>query len=63
MNAKELRDMDKAGLERLLAEQRKSLFDQRFSHAMAQLEKTSSLPQTRRSIARILTILKEKEQG
>jgi large subunit ribosomal protein L29 len=63
MNVKELREMDKAGLEGKLAEQRKALFDLRFSHASAQLEKTSSLPETRRSIARILTILKEKEQG
>ena len=63
MNVKELRELDKAGLEGKLAEQRKALFDLRFSHATAQLEKTSSLPETRRIIARILTILKEKEQG
>jgi len=63
MNAKELREMDRPGLEGKLAEQRKALFDLRFSHAAAQLEKTSSLPETRRNIARILTILKEKEQG
>ena len=61
MNVKELRALDKAGLEAHLTEQRKALFDQRFSHATAQLEKTSSLPETRRSIARILTILKEKQ--
>jgi large subunit ribosomal protein L29 len=63
MDVKELRALDRAGLEGKLAEQRKALFDARFSHAAAQLENTSSLPETRRSIARILTILKEKEQG
>ena len=61
MNVKELRQLDKAALATKLAEERKSLFDLRFSHATAQLEKTSSLPEARKSIARILTILKEKE--
>ena len=43
-----------------MAESRKELFDLRFRHATAQLEKTSNLPATKREIARILTILKEK---
>ena len=63
MDVKELKQLDKAALTAKLAEQRKALFDLRFSHATAQLEKTSSLPEARRSIARILTLLKEKEQG
>ena len=63
MNIKELRQLDKAALQTKLAEQRKALFDLRFSHAMAQLEKTSSLLDARRSIAQIMTILKEKEQA
>ena len=63
MNVKELRQLDKAALQTKLAEQRKALFDLRFSHAMAQLEKTSSLLAARRSIAQIMTILKEKEQA
>ena len=63
MSVKELRALDRAGLQTKLAEQRKALFDMRFSHAAAQLENTSSLPETRKSIARVLTVLKEKEQG
>jgi len=63
MNVKELRGLDKAALAAKLAEERKALFDLRFSHATAQLEKTSSLPAARKNIAQILTILKEKEQA
>ena len=63
MNTKELRNLDKAALTAKLAEERKNLFDLRFSHATAQLEKTASLPAARKNIARILTILKEKEQA
>ncbi len=63
MKLKELRQLDKTALEAKLAEQRKALFDLRFSHATAQLEKTSSLPAARKSVAQILTILKEKEQA
>jgi large subunit ribosomal protein L29 len=55
--------MDAAALGAKLAQQRKALFDLRFSHAAAQLENTSSLPAARRELARILTILKEKEAG
>lgn len=60
MNAAELRKLSAEQLKDKLAESRKDLFDLRFRHATAQLEKTSSLPATKREIARILTILKEK---
>lgn len=63
MNVKELRGLDKAALSAKLAAERKALFDLRFSHATAQLEKTSSLPAARKNIAQIMTILKEKEQA
>ncbi len=60
MNAAELRKLSAEQLKDKLAESRKELFDLRFRHATAQLEKTSNLPATKRDIARILTILKEK---
>lgn len=60
MNAAELRKLSAEQLKDKLAESRKELFDMRFRHATAQLEKTSNLPATKREIARILTILKEK---
>jgi len=60
MNAAELRKLSAEQLKDKLADSRKELFDLRFRHATAQLEKTSNLPATKREIARILTILKEK---
>ena len=35
----------------------------RFQHATAQLENTSRLAKTKRNIAKVLTVLKEKEAG
>ncbi len=61
MNVKELRQLGKAELETKLAEKRRELVDMRFSHATSTFEKTSSLPLARKDIARLLTILKEKE--
>lgn len=60
MNAAELRKMSAEELQTKLEEARKELFDLRFKHATAQLENTTGIPATKRNIARILTILKEK---
>jgi large subunit ribosomal protein L29 len=59
--AKELRALGREELAAKLAEERKELLDMRFRHATAQLERTSSLKTARRHIARLETILKEKE--
>ena len=70
MKAKELKELGVEELKAKLAEQRHSyndnlerqdLFNLRFQHTTAQLEKTSSIPAARKNIARILTVLKEKE--
>ena len=60
MKAKELKELGVEELKAKLAEQRQELFNLRFQHATAQLEKTS-IPAARKNIARILTVLKEKE--
>ena len=57
----ELRALGRDELTAKLAEERKDLLTMRFQHATAQLERTSSLKFARRNIARIETILKEKE--
>ena len=59
MKAKELKELGVEELKAKLAEQ--ELFNLRFQHTTAQLEKTSSIPAARKNIARILTVLKEKE--
>jgi large subunit ribosomal protein L29 len=61
MNAQDLRDMDVAKLNEKLQEFRKELMSLRFQHATAQLENTQRIPQVKKSIARILTVLKEKQ--
>ena len=57
----ELRALGREELTARLAEERKALLVMRFQHATAQLEQTSALKAARRGIARLETILKEKE--
>ncbi len=61
MNAQQLREMDGTKLQEKLGEFRKELMNLRFQHATAQLENTQRMPLVKKSIARILTILKEKD--
>lgn len=58
----ELRALSAEDLAGRLADQRSELLTARFKHATAQLEKTSELKAIRKQIARISTILNEKEQ-
>lgn len=60
LSAKELRAKSVEELKKQLEESRQELFNLRFKHATSQLEKVSDLPNTKRDIARIETILKEK---
>ena len=57
----ELRALGRDELTAKLAEERKAMLTMRFQHATAQLEQTSSLKFARRNIARLETLLKEKE--
>ncbi|WP_165068313.1 50S ribosomal protein L29 [Desulfovibrio sp. ZJ200] len=58
----ELRSLSVDDLRGKLAEQRRDLMNARFKHAAAQLEKTSELKAMRKQVARIETVLNEKEQ-
>lgn len=60
--AADLRAMSVEELRGKLAEQRQELMSARFKHAAAQLEKTSELKAMRKHVARIETVLNEKEQ-
>ena len=60
------RELDALGIDELktqLAETRKELFNLRFKHATGQLENVASMPAAKRRIARILTLIKQKEVG
>ncbi|WP_297827066.1 50S ribosomal protein L29 [uncultured Desulfovibrio sp.] len=60
--ARVLREMSAEELRAKLVEQRQELMSARFKHATAQLEKTSELKAMRKQVARIETVLNEKEQ-
>lgn len=60
---RELEAMDVAALQVKLAEARRALLDLRFKHAVAQLENVAAIPATKRLIARILTLIQQKEVG
>jgi large subunit ribosomal protein L29 len=57
----ELRDADETELENRLAEAKQELFNLRFQIVTGQLDNSARLKDVRRDIARILTVLREKE--
>ena len=61
MNAQQLRELDSVKLHEKLSEYRKELMNLRFQHATAQLEITQRIPLVKKSVARILTIMKAKD--
>lgn len=61
MRASELRQKSTDELVELNRERRRELFDLRFKHYTGQLMETSELRKARRDIARIETILRERE--
>lgn len=63
MQAEELRKLSATELQEKLDGFRQELFNLRFQHATAQLENTARLPHVKRDIARVMTVLKEKQKG
>jgi large subunit ribosomal protein L29 len=61
--AAELRDLSPADLAEKLAEAKEELFNLRFQAATGQLENHGRLRTVRRDIARIYTVLRERELG
>jgi large subunit ribosomal protein L29 len=59
--ARDLRELTDEELERKLADTRQELFNLRFQSATGALENSARLTQTKREIARILTITYERE--
>ena len=59
--AAELREADEAELETRLAEAKQELFNLRFQIVTGQLDNSARIRTVRRDIARILTVLREKE--
>lgn len=61
MKARELRQMSVPELQAKEQEFRDEEFKLRFKHATGQLDKTSRLKELRRDIARVKTIIRQKE--
>jgi len=61
MKAQEMRDLSLDDLRGRLDEARESYFRMRFQMASSQLTDTSSLRQARREVARLATVLRERE--
>jgi large subunit ribosomal protein L29 len=59
--AADLRELDVHGLVDALSEAKKEHFNLRFQHVTGQLDNTARLGQVRRQIARINTILRQRE--
>jgi large subunit ribosomal protein L29 len=59
----ELREMDDQGLETKLAEAKEELFNLRFQAATGQLDSYGRLKAVRKEIARVYTIMRERELG
>jgi large subunit ribosomal protein L29 len=58
----EVRELDVEELKRRVSETRRELFNLRFQHATGQLENTGQLKEVRRNIARLLTVLNQKQR-
>lgn len=61
MNAAELREKNSTELREILGEVQRERFGLRIQHYTGQLEKVTRLKETRRIVARIMTILRERE--
>jgi large subunit ribosomal protein L29 len=59
--ASELRELSDDALEQRLIETKDELFKIRFTHATGQLDKYHRIPELRRDVARISTMLRERE--
>ena len=61
MELNKIREMSEVELNAELTKMKKDLFNLRFQHVTGQLENPILLRETRRDIARVKTIIKEKE--
>ena len=60
MKVKEIRELSTEQLETKLTELKRELFNLRFQHAINQLENPHKITDGKRDIARVMTVLREK---
>ena len=61
MELKKMRDMTEVELNTELSKMKKELFNLRFQHATGQLQNPVQMRELKRNIARVKTIIREKE--
>ena len=61
MELKKIREMSEAELNAELSKMKKDLFNLRFQNVTGQLENPIKMRETKRDIARVKTIIREKE--
>ena len=61
MKASELRNKSGEELEAMLKDLKTELFNLRFQHAINQLENPQKIVETKKNIAKILTVMTEKQ--
>ena len=61
MNIKEIKAMSASELSKTLKEKKEELFNLRFQHSINQLDNPMKIVETKKTIARSLTVLREKE--
>ena len=63
MRGREIRDMEDSELSKRVAELRRDLLGLRFANATGELEDTASLGRTKRDLARLLTVARERSRA
>ena len=63
MKVDELRELEEDQLSDRMRAARRELYELRFKHAVGQLENSSQIAKVRHDIARIMTVLSERELG
>ena len=63
MKANEIRSMSETELQQKLADRKKDLFMLRMQHATNHLDNPTKISATRRDIARVKTVIREKQLG
>ena len=62
MKARDIREMSVAELETKLKDLKTELFNLRFQHAINQLDNPHKIEDTKRDIARVMTVLQEMKK-
>ena len=61
MNIKEIKAMSASELSKTLKEKKEELFNLRFQHSINPIDNPMKIVETKKTIARILNVLREKE--